>query len=231
MNLRIQTRIILPFLCLLLLSQALVAWLGVRAVSREVETQISDRLSNIATMMSRSGFPLNAASLERVKAVIGYEVAVVSRSGRVQASSLSPQVLAHFQQWLRLPPRERSRIRDFYLVELAGEAFWAAEAEIAPRPGPEEPTTLFLLHASRRVSGAKFRAARPIAGVVLASVVVLAVLGVLIARTIASPIRRLAEQARGIGESGVERQLEVLGQGEVRELAEAFNRMLARLHE
>jgi len=231
MNLRIQTRIILPFLCLLLLSQGLVAWLGVRAVSREVETQISDRLTNIATMMSRSRFPLNAASLELVKAVIGYDVAVVSRSGRIRASSLGPQVLAHFQQWLRLPPPERSKIRDFYLVDLAGETFWGAEAEIAPRPGQEEPTTLFLLHASKRVSSAKFRAARPIAGVVLASVVVLAVLGLLIARTIASPIRRLAEQARGIGESGVERQLEVHGQAEVRELAEAFNRMLASLQE
>ncbi len=226
MNQRIHSRSVLPFLCLFIFSQALVTWFAIDALSREVERQFSDTLHNLTAMISRAGFPLNEASLSLIKAVIGYDVAIQGKGG-MRGSSLDPESAEDFSAWLG-HSRGTPRVGDFYLIQLRGKEFWVAHAELKNRD-PAKATVVYLLCPVSRILEAKAQATRPITVVVMASLFGLAVLGTLIARTIAAPIRELAEQSKTIGEAGLDERIHAHGSGEVRELADAFNRMLDSL--
>lgn len=226
MSLRIHTRIVLPFLCLFILSQALVTWFAIGALSREVERQFSDTLRNLSAMISRAGFPLNEASLALIKAVIGYDVVIQGRAG-IRGSSLDAESAKDFAAWL-VRSHGTPRVDDFYRIKLRGEEFWAAYAELKSRD-VAQASTVYLLCPVSRIQDAKAQATRPITVVVISSLIGLAVLGTLIARTIAAPIRELAEQSKTIGEAGLNERISVPGGGEVGELADAFNRMLDSL--
>jgi signal transduction histidine kinase len=226
MSLRIHTRIVLPFLCLFVLSQALVTWFAIDALSREVERQFSDTLHNLTAMISRAGFPLNEASLSLIKAVIGYDVAVLGKGG-MRGSSLDPESAEDFSNWLGRS-RGTPRVGDFYLIQLRGKEFWVAYAELNNRD-PSLASNVYLLCPVSRIQEAKAQATRPITVVVMGSIFGLAILGTIIARTIAAPIRELAEQSKTIGEAGLDERIHSYGSGEVGELADAFNRMLDSL--
>jgi signal transduction histidine kinase len=55
--------------------------------------------------------------------------------------------------------------------------------------------------------------------------------GVLMSRSLTSPLRRLAETARAIGAHNLNQRVEVSGSAEARELAQAFNEMAAALEQ
>ncbi|MBI2191113.1 MAG: HAMP domain-containing protein [Planctomycetes bacterium] len=221
---RIQTRIILPFLGLFVLSQALVAWFGLSAVSREVDRQTSATLHNLAAMISRAGFPLNSASLARIREVVGYDLAIASPSEGLVAATFSADTAREFQAWLESPGAWQARPDGFHRLLLRGEDFCSAQASLSHRSEPE--SALFLLQPASRVSEAKWKAARPIAFVLSASLAGLTLLGFLIARTIAAPIRDLAHQTQNIARSGLDGRVTITSPGEVGELAQSFNQML-----
>jgi signal transduction histidine kinase len=87
--------------------------------------------------------------------------------------------------------------------------------------------TLVMTYDPAVISREKSDAVRPVALLAVAVLALVVLLGIATASSIARPIERLAEAARGITAGKTDVALPPVGEGEVRDLADALNRMVA----
>ena len=122
----IRAKIVFPFTALFLAALVLVAVLGARASARVAEERLESQLADLAAVLSQAGFAGSTSVLQKVRKIVGGELATVDAHGRVLATTLSENEARALERLLarRLPlgpsqaPRmERMAIGERMLVK------------------------------------------------------------------------------------------------------------------
>ncbi len=196
---RLRLRITLPFVLLFVGAYVATAFVTITLVASAVERRLVTQTENLAAVLR--GIPSTAdPMLGYIKRAYGADVFIIDND-----------------------------------TVVAGTASWNAARKTEVGGLQPDGTIVAVVSDSRRlamvydpavVSREKSEAVRPVA--ILAGGVLLLVLliGYVTGSTVARPLERLAESAREITSGKTDVSLPPVGEGEVRDLAEALNRML-----
>ena len=85
----IQTKIVVPFVCLFLVAPLLTALAIMRVSSRLVENRWKRQVADVAQLLGQGGVPATKGTLEKLKSILGVEIV---RRGRASGSALSTRL-------------------------------------------------------------------------------------------------------------------------------------------
>ena len=226
----IRAKIFLPFAALFVVTILIVAALAARANARIAEERIQGRMTSLATVLSQAGFARNPEVLERVRSIVGGELATSGADGFLIATTLEGAAAEALRARLaKAPPEgELDKAAPIRRLRLAGADYRATFAPVGSGPSPDS-AYLYLLVPEDEFRSAARRAARPILIAAACGALAVAVLGFLVGSTIARPIQSLAAQARELSDGNPKARLTATSRDEVGELAHAFNSLLDSL--
>jgi signal transduction histidine kinase len=221
-RLRLQHRIVLAFVVVVLIATTASALVAASVTTRAMRARMESQLAGAAAILSRGGLALNAAVLQNARGIVGAEVVTFDDKAHVVATTV---------------PKERTRVIDAAarVVQANGASAAATDADcgtpclIVHRRIDERPGYAIALVAETAELTAATRAVtRAIAlGAALSAIVVL-IFGQFIVRRVTNPIEHLVQFARTVDPEHPSGRATV-AEGEVGALAEAFNGMLDRL--
>jgi len=165
---------------------------------------------------------------------------MADRSVREELEETADRVARTLDE-LRVPPEHRAGILPALArvvgVELAVDGYetrpgWQEGGyRVLEREAVGRAERYRILFAEKRITRRRRDVLLPVVGAGALGLFVAVVVGVVVARTIAGPIRRLAGQARRFAEGRYESEAGARGPGEVGELQEAFARMVAAIRD
>ncbi len=220
----IRAKIVLPFTALFLATILVVALLAARATAHLVEERSQEQMTDLAGVLSQAGFAVNQDVLDRVKTIVGGELATVDARGSVLRSTLGAEDAAALRERLRAASAGPVR-----RLDLRGRAYRATFAPVELRVGQEEPAFVCLLTPEAEIAAATRRAIRPILAAAGCGALAVVVLGYLVGHMLARPVESLAAQARRLAAGDAQAPLTVRPHDEVGKLAAAFNALLESL--
>ncbi|MFP4056185.1 MAG: sensor histidine kinase [Candidatus Brocadiia bacterium] len=231
MTLGIRAKIVLPFAGLFVAVTLVAALFAARATARVVDQRVQAQMSDLAAVLSQAGFAFNRNVLEKVKTIVGGELATVDAGGAVQASTLGRDAEQALSQVLAAQAPPEAAGTALRSVRLGGESYRAAVAPVGPPPGREGQAFLYRLSPEAEIEAATRAATRPILVAAACGAAAAVVFGILVGGAIARPVQSLAAQARRLAAGGGGERLEVRTRDEVGRLAEAFNSLLDSLRQ
>jgi len=192
MSLSIRSRIILAMNLLVVGVGLAVGWAGVAVAGRAIEHRLVDQAAaNAAGLFATMRLPLSNGLMDRLKQILGAEVAAVPVGATdVAAASLPDREAAELGRCLADPVVPR-------VVVLGGKRYFLGRADtvqIGPAAAAASAVRLYLLVPEAQVDEAKHAAQGTILGVMLAAVAAATLLGSWLSWTITRPVRRLAER-------------------------------------
>lgn len=207
------------------------ALLTLSLVARAGEDQLARDMDRVAGVISRFGPTLSDPLLHRLAEVLGSEVVIIDGSGEIVSASLpAPQwplveeVLAR-----QLAPAPVTGARQATKLTLASGRFTALLRPLGEEAdGPRH--WLALLRPTAAEEAWQRRIAIGLLSITGGAFALVLLVGHHLARRITRPIQELAVAARELAAGGRPR-VAVAASGEVAELTEAFNSMVARLDE
>lgn len=220
----IRAKIVLPFTALFLATILVVAALAARATARLVDERIEAQMADLASVLSQAGFAVNQDVLNRVKTIVGGELATVDARGAVLRTTLDARDAAALGE--RLRAASQGPVRH---LELSGRAYRATFAPVELRLGQEEGAFVCLLTPEAEIASATRRATQPILVAAACGALAVVVLGYFVGHRLARPVESLAAQARQLAAGNSQAPLAVRTHDEVGKLAEAFNALLESL--
>jgi len=226
----IRAKIVFPFTALFLAALVLVAVLGARASARVAEERLESQLADLAAVLSQAGFAGSTSVLQKVRKIVGGELATVDARGSVLATTLSQEEARALERLLaqRLPlaPSHAPRTER---MRVGARTFRGTFAPVEASHWHRGRAFIFLLTPEAQVREAVARATRPIVFAAMGGAVAVVVLGYAVGHLLARPVEALAAQARDLAEGRREGFLEPPTRDEVGELARAFNALLESL--
>ncbi|HUT32324.1 MAG TPA: ATP-binding protein [Planctomycetota bacterium] len=235
----IRAKIVLPFTLLFLATLLVVALLAAWATASLVDERLQGQMTDLAAVLSQAGFASNPNVLDRVKTIVGGELATVDARGAVLATTLDAHNAAALRE--RLQPASPEPVRR---LDLGGRGYRVTFAPVELRVGQEQPAFVYLLTPEAEIAAATRRAVRPIVVAAACGALAVIVLGYLVGHMLSRPVESLALQARqlaaGLGShlhfahggyvpNGDVTPLAVRTHDEVGKLASAFNALLESL--
>ncbi|QDU97565.1 sensor histidine kinase [Lignipirellula cremea] len=221
----LRFQLLAPMAGVLLAAMAAVSVLNAWLSTRRQQQQLEGRLRNVAETLSQSNFPLGAVVLRQMQGLSGAEYAATSLEGELLAVSS--------EQLIPLPTGEPvQNWQSLQLtgpVELAGKEFFHMIVELDRRAVGGDRVLLHILYPR-----AEWRKARneeiwpPLVIGVLALLALIGVTAVVAARA-TRPIGQLRSQVERIAEGDFAPMPTPVQNDEIRDLAEAVNRMAAIL--
>jgi signal transduction histidine kinase len=220
-RLRLQHRIVLLFVIVVLLATTGAAFIASSLTSRAMGARMEGQLAGAADVLSRGGLAMNSAVLQNARGIIGADVVTFDASRQVVATTVSS---------------DRKR-----LIEAAARALDDGDGmrstdcptpclvvirRIDDRPGYR----VALVAETAELTAATRAVTRAITLGAALSAIVAVLLGQLIVRRVTKPVQNLVQFARDVKPEDPTPRAEVT-EGEVGELAEAFNAMLNRLQQ
>lgn len=220
----IQTRIVLPFVLLVVAVFGLTAFASVQIVSRTVESQARARIATLAKFISGSGFPLSDETLKSMGRLLDVGLATVSSDFELRQSNLQQALAADLPLALRraVPAGDDTGV---FFAEVGGREFYIAYAPV--RRGDE--WAVILLHDAADVRAAQWELAWPILAAAVIAVILVNVAGWLIARSITRPLRSLAASTERIAAGDLSGSISVGTGDELEQLAQDLNHMARSL--
>src|SRR5262245_27555294 len=207
----LRRRLVLPFIAVFAGAYAVTAGVSIYLATRRVERQLSEPARNLGRLMDQFRWT-SREMLDRTKAAFGADIAILDRNGDIATTIPA------------LPDGSSVKIfeglRPGVHVRPLGKPFVVACESL------ESGSELLIIYPAEHLSTEQWRAAMPLILLAIAGLGVVALVGYLIAQTIASPIERLAGQATDIAAGRRADVLPVGGGPELDQLAGAFNRML-----
>ncbi|MHC4957945.1 MAG: sensor histidine kinase [Planctomycetota bacterium] len=207
---RLARRIVLPVLILLAALFALLGWAAVRVAEGQVAEELDQTADRVARTLDELRVPRERwpQLLPPLAAAVGAEIAVDGISSRAD--------------W---PEADLARLT-------AGTSGVGGTAYRVLARAPEHgPGRYLVLVEEERIAERRSAVLRPVIWTGVAGLLVAVLLGVVVARTIARPVRRLAEQARAFQRGDAAIDAGPRGPGEIGELQEAFARMVVAIRE
>jgi len=87
-TLRLQHRIVIPFVAIAVLTTAAAAYVAVSVLSRTLASRVDEQIRSAATLVGQSDFALNPQILGSVKKIVGADVITFTTSGVVVATTV-----------------------------------------------------------------------------------------------------------------------------------------------
>ncbi|MGH0033644.1 MAG: ATP-binding protein [Myxococcota bacterium] len=227
----IRLKIALPFTLLFAAAGVLVAYVSVSLISTTLDRRLESQIEEASEMISQTGFALNPAIVQNLKAVVGAEIVTYRRDGDVIVSTLGPGLPE------RMLEQEILTADIAYLIfamghplvmrsaRVRGETFRIAYRPVRSPPG----TVLAMAFSTSDIAETRAAIARSIGVITVFAIASMALLSVLIARSITSPITRLVEFTGRLAAGDLSHTAEVETADEVGQLVTAFNEMVERL--
>ncbi len=220
----IQTRIVLPFVLLVVAVFGLTAFAAVQIAARTVESQARARIATLAKFISGAGFPLSDETLKSMGRLLDVGLATVSSDFELRQSNLQQNLAADLPRALRSSIAAGEDTGVFF-AEVGGREFYIAYAPV--RRGGE--WAVVLLHDAADVRAAQRELAWPILAAAVIAVILVNLAGWLIARSITRPLRSLAASTERIAAGDLSSSISVGTGDELDQLAQDLNRMVESL--
>ena len=226
-HLRLQHRIVIPFVVVVLLATTSVALLALSVTSRVLQARVRAQLAGAAGVVSRGDLALNPVILQNLRDIIGADVITFGAGGRIIASTVGPdrmRIIETARQLVlaRTPPGTETAV-----VEAeCGEPCLIAHRGVAGR----SDIIVALVAETSELSAATRMVTRAIVLGAGLSAIAMLVVGHLVVRRVTAPLQGLVRFARELSPADVHRRAPVAA-NEIGELAEAFNGMLDRLQQ
>ncbi len=206
----LRLQLLLPLWAILLASLAGVSLANVWLVSRQVRQSIDERMQNVAQTLAEGTYPLETNVLRQVRGLSGAELVV--RDGERVVASTSPSFNARHHQ------AQASRT-------VAGATYFASVAMLDRRASGGGQYTLEIYYPEQMYFDARWRAIAPsliVGGIALVLAIALASV---VAARVTQPVRRLQTQVERIAHGDFTPLPAPTRDDELRELAQAVNRM------
>lgn len=227
-GLSIQYRIVLPYAVLMLLVFGVVGYVALANTAEAARRFLHGQMEKSAATLSQSGFPWNRQSLLRMEKLLGVGgIIAYGPGGGVLASSLDSRAAEEFVAAVGKPPSTEEGV-DFKTIETS-DGRWYVARKTMPPASAGAPAGVLLVYPPDVVDREVSTALRPMIIAGLAGIALALVVGLLIAKSIAAPIRRLVDAAREVRGEGRTFKPPRGGGPEVSELAGAISAMNASL--
>ncbi|MFH1421716.1 MAG: ATP-binding protein, partial [Planctomycetota bacterium] len=229
----IQTRIVLPFLILFSVVFCLVTYITVHILSLSVKSQIREQIVTLSSLLSHSGFPLNDVALKQISQLLGAETATLNADNKIIDSTLKSEQLSELNNFFHdflsrhtniSKPSDKIEIKEITILGCAYIVSYSPVKRGAVRG-------LVLLFNSAKVKEIWWNAAEPIIILAAAAVALVVVISYLIAMSITRPLRKLVYKTSEVAAGKLDETVSVNTQGEIQQLADAFNKMIIGLRE
>lgn len=220
----IQTRIVLPFVLLVVAVFGLTAFAAVQIAARNVESQARARIATLAKFISGSGFPLSDDTLKSMGRLLDVGLATVSSDFELRQSNLQQNLAADLPRALR-SSLTADKQTGVLFTEIAGREFYVAYAPVRR----DDESAVVLLHDAADVRAAQWALAWPILAAAAIAVILVNLAGWLIARSITRPLRSLAASTERIAAGDLASSVSVGTGDELEQLAGDLNRMALSL--
>ena len=212
----IQRKIVLPFSAMLIAVFAVTAVVAARVVMRQQEAAVRKQAVDMARFINAARLPLSRGLMERIKAVSGKEAAFYDASTGGVTATLEG---GYSSRLAELPQGVES-------ITVEKTAYRVFGSQVS-----DDGSRLYLFMPESDLDEASRAAASPIIIIALAGASAAVVLGIVLARTITGPLRRLAAEAESTAREDAPSPSPDSAGDEVANLADAFQRMLKRLDE
>lgn len=217
-SVRIRSRIIIPFTVLLAVF-LVVFWLAAgRIMHRFVDDFLTERLTQVAIVLSGSRYAMTPEMLQRLKAVAGAEIAIATPTGDVIHTTMkvTPKKMPG-------PPVCRDRLTAVFDVVVADTSFRVVRQRLQLVPDGE--LLLSLWQPRDRIDRLAAEAGGQLAILAVLGIGLMVVVGGLIARGITAPLENLVAATRRMAAGDSDIDVPVRHHDEVGELTAAFNHM------
>lgn len=224
----IRTKIVVPFIALVVAVMGLSATATVSLFSRYVDDTVDHALWRMLRMVTTTGNFYDAEFQSHIKMTLGAEVISADVHGNVIATTLdrngwSPTTHEALRRILREGIQSPGVPRN---ASLRGIPYRVVHGRL-PAGSPVALVTLMM--PLRDAERAKRTLTVAVSGWTLAGILLVAYVGNRIARTLTTPIRELVAVTRAVSGGDFSRTATVSSDDEVGRLAEAFNEMTAEL--
>ena len=226
-TLRLQHRIVIPFVAVAVVTTAAAAYVAVSTLSRTLSSRVDEQSRNAAALVSQSDFALNPQILASIKRIVGMDVITFSSDGHVIASTVDPARTALLSAVTGSDAAltvARSSADSVQVPVTCDVPCRVTYHRVTGRPG-----TLVAVVAD---TSPLLTATRSITQIVLltaiVSVLIMIVVSQLVARRVTKPLSTLVAFTQKVG-SGDTVSRAPAGEDEVGRLGAAFNTMLDRL--
>ncbi len=224
--LRLQYRIVIPFVIVVLVATTGTAFIAFAVTSQTLQARVQTQMASAAGVVSRGDLALNPAILQNVRGIIGTDVITFGPGGRVVASTVANDRVRLIQAAESVVNRRTSPTTAAVVAADCG-----VPCLIAYRPVEGHTDTFVALVAeTSELSAAISAATRAIVLGAAVSAVVMMLVGQLVVRRVTAPLYGLVRFARELTPED-SRQRAPVGEGEIGALADAFNGMLDRLQQ
>lgn len=224
--LRLQHRIVIPFIAVAVITTAAAAYVAVSVLSRTLAARVDAQIGNAAALVSQSDFALNPQILSSVKRIVGADVVTFSATGAVVATTVdgrrtallsavtAPDVIravtASVSDAVRIPVR----------CDVPCEV---AFHRVSGRPG----TVVAVVADTSELIAATRSITRTILITAVLAVGAMILVSQIVVRRVTQPLSALVKFTREA--SGASASRAPVGGDEVGQLGVAFNDMLDRL--
>lgn len=223
MALRLQHRIVIPFVIVVVIATTAAALAGLSIASRALQNRVRSQLSSAVTVVGRSDLALNPAVLQNVRALLGSDVVTLTEDGHVVASTFDSNrqpVVEIVKSVVRTDNSSTPRV----IGADCGSPCFIAYRRVDNRPDH----IVAIVAETWELEAATRSVARAMLLVALASAVVMVLVGQAVVRRVTAPLEGLVHFARELSPEEVGKHAPV-SEGEIGVLADAFNGMLDRL--
>jgi signal transduction histidine kinase len=223
-GLRLQHRIVIPFVAISLASTGAAAYVTWSVTSAALQTRLRTQLRNAATVISRGDLALNRAILRNLQEVVGAHIITFGEDGRIVASTATDE----HHQFVDAARRSMAAgpapgPEPVVATADCGRPCVVAWRQLEGRPG----MVVALVAETSELSTAMRAVSRAILLAAALSVLLIVIVSQIVVRRVTAPLDRLIRFASEPSPARSRRA--DVGRGEIGDLAEAFNGMLDRL--
>ena len=225
MALRLQHRIVIPFVIVVVIATTAAALAGLSIASRALENRVRSQLSSAVVVVARGDLSINPAIVQNVSALLGADVVTFGEGGRVVASTLDADRQTVVSVVQRVISQGDPDVPQVVGADCGSPCF-IAYRRVDGRPGH----VVALIAETSELEAATRTVARAMLLAGLLSAFVMVFVGHSVVRRVTAPLDGLVRFARELSPGEVGKHAPV-SDGEVGVLAGAFNDMLDRLEQ
>lgn len=224
-GLRLQHRIVIPFIVIALIATTAAAYVTWRVTSAALQSRLQTQLRNSAAVVSRSDLALNPAILRNLQQVIGAQIITFDDQGRIVATTTTAEHQDIVDAARRVIAAHQPIDPAASDVEAAdcGVPCLIAYRSVASRPG----TVVALIAETTELSSTLQTVARVILMAAAISVLVMVLVSQAVVRRVTAPLDKLIRFVTELSPATSKRA--DVSADEIGELAGAFNKMLDRV--
>jgi signal transduction histidine kinase len=227
--LRLQHRIVIPFVVVAVIATAAATIVTLRVSSDALRSRLEAQLVSAIGVVSRGDLALNRVVLQNVHDITGAHVLTFWPGQQLAVSTLEPQgsqVVATVARLLATAPDDADRGAAVATWTDCGGPCLVVRTTLPTRPGYR----VVLVAETSDLSSANRAVARAVLLAAALSVLVMVLVSQAVVRRVTAPLERLVAFVRSLSPEDTSRRAPV-GDDEVGTLADAFNGMLDRLRQ